>query len=226
MTLEILRQLAQGFGNTLLLFVVTLVLSLPLGLLISFGSRSKFKPLKYLMRGIVWVVRGTPLMLQVLAVSLIPFYVFGVKNKDLMLSLNISMSGLLTFFVIVAFVINYSCYFSEIFRGGIDGIPKGQYEAGQVLGMTKRQIFFKIVLFQLVKKILAPISNEVITLVKDTALAQVLGVVELFNAASHAVNEFVVLTPLIYAALFYLIFNGLLTIGFGRLEKKFGFYKE
>ena len=225
-TLEIFRQLAEGFGNTVLLFALTLVFSLPLGLLIAFGAMSRFKPLKYLMKGIVWVVRGTPLMLQILAVSLIPYYVFGVMNKDLMISLNVSMQGLLTFFVVIAFVINYSCYFSEIFRGGIQSIPKGQYEAAQVLGLTKKQIFFKVILFQLVKKILAPVSNEVITLVKDTALAQVLGVVELFNAASHAGNEFVVLTPLIYAAIFYLIFNGLLTILFGRLEKRFGFYKE
>ncbi len=224
--LLIIEELLQGFGRTLLLFAVTLVVSLPLGLIIAFGSMSKLKPIKYLSKGFVWIIRGTPLMLQVLLVSFIPFYLFKVKNKDLASFFGISISSLMFIFISIAFIINYSCYFSEIFRGGIESVSKGQYEAGKVLGMTKRQIFFKVVLLQVFKKVLAPTSNEVITLVKDTALAQILGYVDLLNAASHAVNTYVILTPLVYAALFYLIFNGLLTLLFGFIEKKLSFYKE
>ena len=224
--LELFGDLLQGFSNTLIIFALTLVLSIPLGLIISFGSRSKFFPLKWLSRGVVWVIRGTPLLLQLLLVSLIPSKVFGILNKKLALTLGITITNLNLVFVITAFVINYACYFSEIFRGAIDSIPKGQYEAGKVLGMTKSQIFFKVVLFQLIKRVLAPVSNETITLVKDTALASTLSVIELYTKAEHAVNEFVVLTPLLYAGLFYLIFNGLLTLLFGFLEKKMSFYKE
>ncbi len=225
-TAKIFTELFQGFGNTVLLFAVTLILSIPLGLVIAFGSMSKFKPLKAISKGFVWIIRGTPLMLQILLVSFIPFYLFGIMNKDFAGFFGISISSLLFIFVVIAFTINYACYFSEIFRGGIESIPKGQYEAGQVLGMTKSQIFFKVILLQVFKKVLAPTSNEVITLVKDTALAQILGVIDLLNAANHAVNTYVVLTPLVYAAIFYLIFNGLLTILFGYLEKKMNFYKE
>lgn len=222
---SILQELATGFGTTLLLFVVTLVIALPLGLIISFGSMSRFKPLKYLVKGIIWVVRGTPLMLQILLVSFLPQFVFRIMNKDLTAFFGISMSSLMFVFVAVAFSINYACYFSEIFRAGIEAIPRGQYEAGQVLGMRKSQIFFSVVLMQVVKRTIPPMSNEIITLVKDTALAQVLGVVDLLNAANHAVNEYVILTPLLYAALFYLVFNGLLTILFSVVEKKLDYYK-
>jgi len=225
-TAKIFQELFQGFGNTVLLFAVSLVLSIPLGLLIAFGSMSKFKPLKYVTKGFIWVIRGTPLMLQILLVSFIPRYVFGLMNKDVASFFGMSISSLLFVFVAIAFIINYACYFSEIFRGGIESIPKGQYEAGEVLGMTKRQIFFKVILLQVFKKVLAPTSNEVITLVKDTALAQILGVIDLLNAANHAVNTYVVLTPLVYAAIFYLIFNGILTLLFGYLERKMAFYKE
>lgn len=218
--------LLLGFGNTFLLFILTLVFALPLGLLMALGSMSKFKPLKYLIRGIIWIIRGTPLMLQILLVSFIPYYVFGLYNKDLIMFLGIQISSLLFVFVLIAFVINYSCYFSEIFRGGIESISKGQYEAGKVLGLSKKQIFFKIVLLQVVKKIIPPISNEVITLVKDTALAQILGVIDLLNAATHAVNTLVILTPFVWAALFYLLFNGLLTVIFNKIEKKLSYYKE
>ena len=224
--LEVFGELLQGFGKTVTIFAVTLVLSIPLGLIISFGSRSKILPIKWFCRALVWVIRGTPLMLQLLLVSLIPSKVFGIFNKKLALALGITITNLNMVFVITAFVINYACYFSEIFRGAIDGIPKGQYEAGKVLGMTKTQIFFKVVLFQVVKKVLAPVSNETITLVKDTALASTLSVIELFSMAEHAVNEFAVLTPLLYAGLFYLLFNGLLTLLFGYFEKKMAFYKE
>lgn len=225
-TAKIFSELFQGFGNTVLLFAVTLVLSIPLGLLIAFGSMSKFKPLKYVTKGFIWIIRGTPLMLQILLVSFIPRYVFGVLNKEFAGFFGMSISTLLFVFVAVAFTINYACYFSEIFRGGIESISKGQYEAGEVLGMTKRQIFFKVILMQVFKKVLAPTSNEVITLVKDTALAQILGVIDLLNAANHAVNTYVVLTPLVYAAIFYLLFNGILTLLFGYLERKMAFYKE
>ncbi len=223
--MNILSELLVGFGNTLLLFVVTLVVALPLGLLMSFASMSKFKPLAWLMKGVIWVVRGTPLMLQILLVSFLPRYVFQIMNKDIAAFFGIRMGTLLFIFVAVAFIINYACYFSEIFRSGIEAIPKGQYEAGQVLGMSKTQIFFKVVLMQVVKHILPPMSNEIITLVKDTSLAQILGVIDLLNAANHAVNTYVVLTPLLYAAIFYLVFNGLLTILFSILEKKLSYYK-
>lgn len=224
--LEILKTLLSGFGYTVLLFIITLVASMPLGLLISFGSKSKFRPIKALSRGFVWIIRGTPLILQILLVTLVPFYLFGVANTAIMNFFGIKMKTLLFAYACIAFIINYACYFSEIFRGGIESIPKGQYEAGMVLGMTKKQIFFKVVLLQVVKKTLAPISNEVITLVKDTALASTAGVIELYTAAESLVNQFVVLTPLFYAAAFYLIFNGLLTLLFNFLENRLNFYKE
>ena len=191
----------------------------------SFGSMSKFKPIKYFVKGVIWVIRGTPLMLQILLVSFIPLYLFGIMNKDLSIFFGISTKTLLFVFVAIAFIINYSCYFSEIFRSGIESIPQGQYEAGKVLGMTKRQVFKNVIFMQVVKRIIPPMSNEIITLVKDTALAQILGVVDLLNSANHAVNEFVVLSPLVYAALFYLLFNGLLTLLFGWAEKKLSYYK-
>ena len=224
--IEIIKMLLDGFGNTLLLFAITLIASLPLGLLIAFGSMSKFLPLKGLCRGLVWIVRGTPLLLQVLLVTLVPHYVFGIGNTTIMDFLGVKMKTLLFSYACIAFIINYACYFSEIFRGAIEGVPKSQFEAGKVLGMKKGQIFSKIILFQVVKKSLAPVSNEVITLVKDTALASAAGVIELYTSAQSLVNTYVVLTPLFYAAVFYLIFNGLLTLLFAYLEKKMSFYKE
>ena len=165
--------LLEGFEKTCLIFALTLVLALPLGLVISFGSMSKFKPLAYLTKVFVWIIRGVPLMLQIFVVFYVPRLLWD-------------MSFFTRFnAVIVAFVINYACYFSEIYRGGIESIPRGQYEAGKVLGMTKSQIFFRVVLMQVVKRILAPMSNEVITLVKDTALARVIMVVEIIKAAEE-----------------------------------------
>ncbi len=222
----IMNKLLEGFGITLGLFAVTLVLSIPLGLLISFGTRSKIKPISYICRTLVWIVRGSPLMLQILLISFIPNMIFKVYNKDLAMALNVSINMLMFIFVAIAFTINYACYFSEIFRGAIDSISKGQYEAGQVLGMTKSQIFFKVILLQLVKRALPPCSNEIITLVKDTALASTLGVFDLLATAKSLVNSLVILTPLVYCAVFYLVFNGLLTIIFSKLEKKLAFYKE
>ncbi|MBQ5926930.1 MAG: amino acid ABC transporter permease [Clostridia bacterium] len=222
---KIFFELLQGFGATLSLFAITLVLSLPLGLIMAFGTMSKFKPLSYLCKGVIWVIRGTPLMLQILLVSFLPKYLLSVNNKQVALFFGVSMKTLLFIFVAVAFIINYACYFSEIFRSGIQAISKGQYEAGKVLGLSKTQVFFQVVLMQVVKIIIPPMSNEIITLVKDTALAQVLGVVDLLNAANHAVNAYVVLSPLLYAAAFYLLFNGILTLLFGFLEKKLSYYK-
>ena len=222
---EILLSLLQGFGNTVLLFVVTLVLALPLGLIISFGSMSKFKPIKFVLKVFIWIIRGTPLMLQILLVSFLPKYLFASTTKAWAAALGLSVQNMLFVFVIIAFAINYACYFSEIFRAGIEAVPKGQYEAGKVLGLSKGQIFYKVVLLQVVKNILPPMSNETITLVKDTVLAFTLSVVDLLTAAKEAVNNFVTLSPLLYAGLFYLIFNGLLTILFNKLEKKLSYYK-
>jgi len=225
MNLDIIKDLFDGFLVTIAIFLITLVLSIPLGLLITFASKSKFKPLSYLARGVIWVIRGTPLMLQVLFVSFIPS-MFKLMNKDLAGFLNVSINTLMFIFVCVAFVINYACYFSEIFRGAIESIPKGQYEAGKVLGMTKKEVFSKVIIFQVVKRSVAPMSNEIITLVKDTALAQILGVIDLLSASKNAVNNYGVLSPFIYATIFYLVFSALLTLLFRYIEKRFAFYKE
>lgn len=209
---QVTLQLFQGFGTTVLLFALTLVMSLPLGLVVAFGSMSKFKPLRWLTKTVVWVIRGTPLMLQVIVVFYVPGLLFGVN-------LGTRMTA-----VLIAFVINYACYFSEIYRGGIESISKGQYEAGQVLGMTKAQIFFKVILFQVVKRIMAPVSNEVITLVKDTSLARVIAVGELIRASNDIVATYGIIYPLFYAGVFYLLFCGLLTILFNFIEKKLEYY--
>ena len=222
---SIILELTEGFGNTLSLFAVTLVAALPLGLLLAFGSMSKFKPLKWFVKLLVWIIRGSPLMLQILLVSFIPQYVFKVPTKELAASLGITINATMFLFVAIAFVINYACYFSEIYRAGIEAIPVGQYEAGKVLGLTKNQVFSKIVLMQVIRRILPPMSNEIITLVKDTSLAQILGVIDLLNAAKHAVNHYVILTPFLYATAFYLIFNGILTLLLGWVEKKLSYYK-
>lgn len=225
MNIEIIKDLLDGFLVTIAIFIITLLLAIPLGMLITMASKSKIKTIKYFARGLIWVIRGTPLMLQVLFVSFIPS-IFNIFNKDVASFLNVSINTLMFIFVCVAFVINYACYFSEIFRGAIESIPKGQYEAGKVLGMTKKEIFRKVILFQVVKRTVAPMSNEIITLVKDTALAQILGVIDLLSASKLAVNNFGVLSPFIYATIFYLTFSALLTLLFRYIEKKFSFYKE
>jgi len=211
--LQVTRELLSGFGVTCLLFILTLVLALPLGLVVCFGSMSRFKPLRWLFRTIVWIIRGTPLILQIIVVFYVPGLLFKVPLSSRFLA------------VTIAFVINYACYFSEIYRGGIESIPKGQYEAGQVLGMNKTQIFFRIILPQVFKRILAPMSNEVITLVKDTSLARVISVVEITNISQQLANNYAIIWPLFYAGAFYLIFNGLLTVLFRYLEKKLSYYK-
>lgn len=210
--LEVTLQLLDGFKVTLILFFITLMGALPLGLVIAFGSMSKFKPLRYFTRGVVWVIRGTPLMLQVILVFYGPGLIFGIQGLDRFPA------------VVVAFIVNYAAYFSEIYRGGIESIPAGQYEAGQVLGMTKTQIFFRVVLFQVVKRILPPMGNEIITLVKDTSLARVVSVVELLKAAQDIVGLHAIIWPIFYIGAFYLLFTGILTLLFGYIEKKFNYY--
>ncbi len=205
--------LLQGFGNTCVIFFVTLVLAVPLGLVVTFGSMSRFAPLRWLTRAFVLVIRGTPLMLQIFIVFYVPGLVFGISTGS---------SRMIP--ALVAFVINYAAYFSEIYRGGIQSIPQSQYEAGQVLGMTRRQVFFRVVLLQVVKRILPPMSNEVITLVKDTSLARIIGVVELLKNAEHFA-QYGLIWPLFYTGLFYLAFSGLVTLVFRWAEKKLDYYK-
>ena len=206
-------QLLGGFKYTLLIFFITLVAAIPLGLPIALGSMSRFKPLRWLSRAFVWVIRGTPLMLQIMVAFYVPGLVFGTPFRSRIIA------------VIIAFIINYAAYFSEIYRGGIESIPVGQYEAGQVLGLTKTQTFFKVVLFQVIKRIMAPMSNEVITLVKDTSLANVIAVGELIMSAQNIVKVYAIIWPLFYTAIFYLIFCGVLTLLFNALEKKLNYYR-
>lgn len=212
--LEVTAQLANGFLTTLLIFGITLVCSLPLGLLITFGSMSKIPPIKWLVKTFVWIIRGTPLMLQIIIVFYGPGLIFGWDSLPRLAA------------VLVAFVINYSCYFSEIYRGGIESIPKGQYEAGQVLGMTKSQIFFKVVLFQVIKRIVPPMGNEIITLVKDTSLARVITVTELVKAAENIIAVKGIIWPLFYVGAFYLIFTALITFLLHLAEKKMNYYSN
>ncbi|MBR3868876.1 MAG: amino acid ABC transporter permease [Clostridia bacterium] len=211
--LNVTLDLLQGFGTTLKLFGLTLVFSLPLGLIFSFFSMSKFKPLSAAMKLLIWVIRGTPLMLQIIVVFYGPGLIFGWNGLDRFPA------------VLIAFVLNYSCYFSEIYRGGIESIPKGQYEAGQVLGMTKTQIFFKIVLLQVIKRIIPPMSNEIITLVKDTSLARIIAVYEIIWSAQVYIKSAGLIWPLFYTGAFYLIFNGILTVVFRKIEKKLDYFK-
>ena len=207
MFIPVTLELLGGFWETLKVFVLTLVFSLPLGLVISFGSMSRFSPLRTLVRGFVWIIRGTPLMLQLIIIFFGPGLMFDLPAMPRFTA------------TILAFSINYACYFSEIYRGGIESIPRGQYEAGQVLGMTKSQIFFKVVLLQVIKRILAPMSNEIITLVKDTSLARIIGIYEIIWAGESFIKKGLI-WPLFYTGAFYLVFSGLLTIFFGKLEKK------
>ena len=210
---DVSLRLLEGFGTTCLLFIVTLVAALPLGLIVAFGSMSRFKPLRYAVKAFVWIIRGTPLMLQVFVVFYIPSLVFNIPMDSRIMA------------VVIAFIINYACYFSEVYRGGIESISKGQYEACAVLGMTKSQAFFRVVLPQVVKRIIPPMSNEIITLVKDTSLARVIGVIELIRSSEKILTSYGLIWPLFYAGAFYLIFNGLWTLLFGFIEKKLSYYK-
>ncbi len=209
---QITLDLLEGLGQNLQLFLLTLVFALPLGLIITFGSMSKFAPVRYLTKTFVWIIRGTPLMLQLFVVFYVPGLVFGVPMKNRLLAATI------------AFVINYACYFSEIYRGGIESIPNGQYEAGQVLGFTKTQTFFKVVLMQVVKRIVPPMGNEFLTLVKDTSLARVIAFGEIIMAAERYTARGLI-WPLFYTAVYFLVFSGILTLLFGWIEKKFSYYR-
>ena len=223
MFLTVIGALNEGFLQTLKLFFVTLIGALPLGLIISFGSMSRFTPLRWLTRTVVWIIRGTPLMLQLLILFCVPGIVLesgspwpsGESGRFLASA--------------IAFIINYACYFSEIFRGGIQGVPVGQQEAGQVLGMTKSQIFFHVTLLQMVKRIMPPLSNEIITLVKDTSLARIISLQEViwagyaFIKSSHGYSGLV--WPLFFTGVYYLVFNGALTLLFGWIEKKLSYFR-
>ena len=220
--LIVLQALNAGFLQTLKLFAITLIGAIPLGLIISCGSMSRFRPLRYLVRLVIWVIRGTPLMLQLLILFFFPGLVLGK---------NIWGSGETGRFLAsaIAFVFNYACYFSEIYRGGIQGVPKGQQEAGQVLGMTKGQIFFKVTLLQMIKRIVPPMSNEIITLVKDTSLARIIALQEViwagqaFMKGSNGISG--AIWPLFFTGVYYLIFSGVLTLALGALERKLDYFK-
>ena len=205
--------LLKGFGETLNIFLLTLVFSIPLGLLVAFGTMSKFSPLRMLMKSIVWIIRGSPLMLQLIIVFYGPGLLFGLPAMGRFTA------------VILAFTINYACYFSEIYRGGIESIPVGQYEAGQVLGLTKNQIFFKIILMQVVKRIIPSMGNEIITLVKDTSLARVIAVYEIMWVRQAFIKSDGLIWPMFYTGAFYLVFSGLLTLRFQRIEHKLDYYR-
>ena len=217
----VVAALNSGFFKTLQIFLITIVGAIPLGLVISFGSMSRLAPLRWFTRTIVWIIRGTPLMLQLITI----FYVPGMKD---LFTWPSGEAGRMTA-VCVAFVINYACYFSEIYRGGIQGVPVGQQEAGLVLGMTKSQIFFKVTLLQMVKRIVPPMSNEIITLVKDTSLARVIALQEViwmgesFMKGNQGYRGLV--WPLFFTAVYYLIFSGVVTVLLGRLEKKLEFFR-
>ena len=209
---DVFTSLTGGFLENLQLFAATLILAIPLGLIITLGSMSRITPLKWLVRTFIWIIRGTPLMLQLFVVLYAPGLLFDYPMSNRFMA------------AIVAFVINYACYFSEIFRGGIESIPKGQYEAGQVLGMTRVQIFFKIVLLQVVKRITPAMGNEVITLTKDTSLARVIGLTEVIMCAERFTKKRLI-SPLFSTAIYFLLLNGILTLLFNWLEKKMDFFK-
>ena len=218
----VFKALNEGFLQTLKLFAVTLIGAIPLGLIISFGTMSKFKPISSIVKMFVWVIRGTPLMIQLLIIYFGPGIISGH---------SVWSGGEEGRFVAsaAAFIINYACYFSEIYRGGIEGIPKGQNEAGLVLGMTKSQIFFRVTLLQMIKRIVPPMSNEIITLVKDTSLARIIALQEViwagqaFLKGSHGISGQI--WPMFFTAVYYLLFTGVLTILFRKLEKKLSYFQ-
>ena len=212
MLMSVTLTLLEGFVVTQELFLLTLLFALPLGLVISFGSMSRCAPLRWVVKTVVWIVRGTPLMLQIMVVFYGPGLMF-----DLPLLPRFTAA-------VVTFVINYACYFSEIFRGGIQGVPVGQQEAGLVLGMTRSQIFFKVTLLQVIKRIVPPMGNEFITLVKDTALVRVISVYEIIWMGESYIKKGMI-WPLFYTAVFYLVANGILTLLFSWFEKKLNYFK-
>lgn len=214
--LDVTMELLKGFWINFKLFGLTLVCALPIGLILSFGSMSKFKPIKLLVKLVIWIIRGTPLMLQIIVVFYGPGLIFGMTVSN-----DYRFKA-----AVIAFIINYSCYFSEIYRGGIESIPTGQHEAGLVLGMTKSQIFFKITLLQVVKRIVPPMSNEIITLVKDTSLARTIAIIEVIRVGEDYITSGGLIWPLFYTGAFYLVFCGVLTLIFGAVEKKLSYFNN
>ncbi len=228
--LEVTAFLFDGFLISLLIFAVTLLCGAPLGLPIAFCSMSKLKPVKAVSKVIVWIVRGVPLMLQIFIIYYVPgllfdFPMFSKVDRYFFMNYGISDAGRITA-VLIAFSLNYACYFSEIYRGGIESISKGQYEAGYVLGLTKGQIFRKIILKQVIQRIVPPMSNEIITLIKDTALANCIVVCEIIKQAKELAATKALVWPLFYTGVFYLIFVGFLTIVLGRVEKKLSYFRS
>lgn len=223
MFMTVIGALNEGFVQTLKLFLVTLIGALPLGLIISFGSMSRFTPLRGLTKTVVWIIRGSPLMLQLMIIFYVPGYLLPGGNPWPSGETGRFMAAA------VAFIINYSCYFSEIYRGGIQSVPVGQQEAGLVLGMTRRQIFFQVTLLQMIKRIIPPMSNEIITLVKDTSLARIISLQEViwagysFLKGSHGYSGLI--WPLFFTGVYYLVFNGGLTLLFGRVEKELDYFR-
>ncbi len=228
--LEVTKFLLDGFWISLLIFAVTLLCGAPLGLPIAFCSMSRFKVVKSISKIVVWIVRGVPLMLQIFIIYYVPGLLFGNQifgklDRFMYLQYGVRDAGRITA-VLIAFTLNYACYFSEIYRGGIESISKGQYEAGYVLGLTKSQIFRKIVLKQVIQRIVPPMSNEIITLIKDTALANCIIVSEIIKQAKELAATKAMVWPLFYTGVFYLIFVGVLTILLGRLEKKLSYFRS
>lgn len=212
--ITVTEALFKGFGETMNIFLLTLVFSIPLGLLVCFGTMTRFSPVRYVMKCIVWVIRGTPLMLQLIVVFYGPGLLFGLPAMGRFTA------------VILAFTINYACYFSEIYRGGIESIPAGQSEAGQALGLSRSQIFVHILLMQVVKRIVPSMGNEIITLVKDTSLARVIAVYEVMWMGQSFIKSDGLIWPMFYTGAFYLLFSGLLTLVFQRAEEKMNYYKD
>lgn len=212
--ITVTEALFKGFGETMNIFLLTLVFSIPLGLLVCFGTMTRFSPVRYIMKCIVWVIRGTPLMLQLIVVFYGPGLLFGLPAMGRFTA------------VILAFTINYACYFSEIYRGGIESIPAGQSEAGQALGLSRSQIFIHILLMQVVKRIVPSMGNEIITLVKDTSLARVIAVYEVMWMGQSFIKSDGLIWPMFYTGAFYLLFSGLLTLVFQRAEEKMNYYKD
>ncbi len=228
--MEVTLFLLDGFKISLLIFAVTLLCGAPLGLPIAFCSMSRFKPIRAISKVIVWIVRGVPLMLQIFIIYYVPgllfkFPMFSLIDRFFLVEYGIMDAGRIAA-VLIAFTINYACYFSEIYRGGIESISVGQYEAGYVLGLTRGQVFKNIILKQVIKRIVPPMSNEIITLIKDTALANCIVVPEIIKQAKELAATKAMIWPLFYTGVFYLLFVGLLTILLGKLEKKLSYFRS
>jgi len=213
--MSIVQQIIGGFGTTLFIFFFTLLFSLPLGILFALARMSKFKPLNWFMQVCISILRGTPLMLQLIVVFFMPFYVFGIKLS----------AGWRVYAALIGFSINYAAYFGEIFRAGIEGVPVGQHEAAEVLGFTRAQTFWKIVFPQMVKRVIPPVTNEVITLVKDTSMAFAIAYVEMFTLAKQVAAQQSSIAPLFVAGLFYYVFNFIVAWAMGRLEKRLSYFE-